>query len=90
MLRLIPVCPECYSFPFPHTSSPAGIILGEISCVRTGGNERATGEICKTIEHVKIVSVYLIFQNYQIKVIVSLKCYDSFENVTIRYLQCTA
>jgi hypothetical protein len=31
--------------------------------VRAGGDEGATGEICKTVTRVKIISVYLSFQN---------------------------
>jgi riboflavin synthase alpha subunit len=31
--------------------------------VRTVGDEVATGGICKTVESVKIMSVYLSFQN---------------------------
>jgi urocanate hydratase len=45
----------------------------------TGGDGGATGVIHKTIECVKIVCVYLNFQNNKIRVMVSNKYYDNFE-----------
>jgi ribosomal protein S25 len=41
--------------------------------VRTVGDEGATGEIPKTVESVKIVSVYLSFQNNKIKLMGAIK-----------------
>jgi hypothetical protein len=58
--------------------------------IRTGGDEWATGEKLKTTEIVKIVSVYFIFQNNKIKVMVSNKCYDNFEYISLMNLQSTA
>ena len=59
-------------------------------CVRTGGDEGAKGKIRKTIESVKIVSVYLHFKNNKIKVMVSNKCYDNCQYISIMNLQSTA
>jgi len=50
----------------------------------------ATGEIRKTVESVKIISVYLSFQNNKINVTVNNKCYDNFEYISIMNLQSTA
>ena len=44
--------------------------------------EGAEGEIRKTVESVKIVSVYRSIQNNKIKVTVSNKCYDIFEYIS--------
>ena len=55
-----------------------------------GGDEGAKGEIRKTIESVKIVSVYLHFKNNKIKVTVSNKCYDNCQYISIMNLQSTA
>ena len=49
--------------------------------ITTSGVGGAVGEIYKIIRGVKIVSVYLSFQNNKIKVTVSFKCYDNFEKV---------
>jgi len=46
--------------------------------------------MCKTFESVKIVSVYLSCQNYKLNVMVSNKCYDSFEYISVMNLQSTA
>jgi len=58
--------------------------------ITTGGDEGATGEIWKIIHSVKIVSVYLSFQNNKVKLMVSFKCYDNFDKVAILNLQRTA
>jgi len=50
----------------------------------------ATGEIWKTVESVKIISVYLNFQNNKRNVTVNHKCYDNFEYISIMNLQSTA
>jgi hypothetical protein len=57
--------------------------------VRTGGDKGAPAEIWKTSESVKIVTVFLSFQNNKIKVMVSSKCYDSFVYISIMNLQST-
>jgi len=76
---------------FPHPSLPAAIMLGGISwCVRTGGDEGARGDICKTAESVKIRSVYLSWQSDKVNVMVSNKCYDNFEYISVMNLQSTA
>ena len=78
------------SFSGPYTNSCQDAWGVQYSfCVRTVEDEGLTGEICKTVESVKIVSVYLSFQNNQIKVMVSNKCYDNFEYISIINLQPT-
>ena len=52
--------------------------------------EGASGEIRKTVESVKMVSVYLSFKNNKIKVTVSNKCYGNFEYISIMNVQSTA
>jgi hypothetical protein len=44
----------------------------------------------QTVESVKIVSVYLSCQNDTIKVMLSNKCCDNFEYISIINLQSTA
>ena len=87
-LRLIAFCVQnIISFSAPLTT---GCHLAQGNqywcCVRKAGDEGATGEIHKTIESVKIVSVYLSFQNNKIKVMVSNKCYDNCQNISIMNL----
>jgi hypothetical protein len=58
--------------------------------VRTDGDEVATGEICKTVESVKIISVYLSFQNNKRNVTLNNTFYDNFEYISIMNLQSRA
>jgi len=45
---------------------------------------------CKTVESVKIISVYLCCQNNKVNVTISNKCYDSFEYIYVMNVQSTA
>jgi hypothetical protein len=49
--------------------------------------EEAPVEIWEIIDSVKMVTVYLSFENNKIKLMVSFKCYDSFECIAVMNLQ---
>ena len=85
------MCPNYY-FLFRTIHHQLPLCLGNQywCCVRTVGDDGAKGEICKTVESVKVLSVYRSFQNDKIKVMVSNKCYDYCEYISIMNLQSTA
>jgi len=79
------------SFCTPLTTSCCRAWGNQYWCyIRTGGDKGATGEIRQTVESVKVVSVYLSFLNNKIEVMVSNKCYDNFDYISIMNLQSTA
>ena len=68
-----------FLFHTPHHQLPSWLTQSVWCNIATGGEEGATGEIRAIFESVKIVSVYLVFRNNKIKVMVSFKCYDTFK-----------
>jgi hypothetical protein len=69
-----------FLFHTPHHQLPSWLPQSVWCNIATGGDEGAIDEIRAIFESVKIVSVYLIFRNNKIKVMVSFKCCDTSKN----------
>ena len=52
-----------------------------------GGDEGKEEKYGKVMQSVKMLSVYLSFQNNKIKLMACNKCYDNFEYIAIMKLQ---
>jgi hypothetical protein len=84
------LCVQIFTYFLFHTPHhqllPCSVQLVLMWCYNRWG-WRAAEEIWRIIESVKIVPVYLSLQNNKIKVMVSFKCYDSFEKLP--YWMCS-
>jgi hypothetical protein len=68
--QCVPVCPNYYSFSLPHPSPPAIIMFGTINIdviFQQVGRKGQQVKYGKLIQSVKIVCVYISFENNKIK-----------------------